>query len=378
MEPGIQPKTRLAKQTTLESGRETILYEEDLQNIDKKGWPIVVAYNGRDHYAPTLVINSETYGAWQLACVAKLSKATLQVVRDVDVNNIDDEKKDFLGDFQKTLRKAITMFAPSSDPIDTPTGGARSVYFGSLPSSAPLVPDTSGEPSSSAVPAVPAKVKGRKIRSCAHCDYETDRSTDLRNHIAFVHGIGVEHLCVEGICQTKNEGKGNIFFNKRSLNQHIDNVHKGIYKFMCKEPDCKFRSNSQTPFTAHMAKKHGIGVEEHICEDCSKVFVSKLYLQKHQRSGMCKIPKNFQCEDCGKWFKTKEKLEEHEKVFHTQEIDKVICEECGKEYASEKGLQDHMIIHRGLEALQTSQRRRAATATTGTPEDSVPAKVPKK
>lgn len=361
--PGPQPKTRLAILSTVESGCETVFYPEDQVHVDKQGWPLVVAYNGKDHYQPTLVVNKESFSKWQLECVAKLSRATLQVVHDVDMEGLSPPKAAFLKDLQVKLSTAVNIFSPTGSDVPPPsTSRARAVYFGG-----PQAPDAPTVPSGT--PSEP----GRKLRKCKECDYECCRGADFKSHLALAHGIGELTVCTLEDCWDPVTKEGKPFFNKSSLRLHILNIHKKKYKYTCKEdPDCKFRCNTEAPFVAHLAKKHAIGGESHECPNCNKVFLSKIYLQKHEASGMCKVMKNFQCQECGKWFKSKDSLQHHIKVFHTHEEPKVACSICQKEFASQKGLDDHMVIHRGLAALAQSKKRVVSAAQGSAPPEKEP------
>ena len=52
LSPGGDPKTRSQQLTMLESAVEIPLYKEDLEYIDRQGVPVVIVYNGRDHFVP--------------------------------------------------------------------------------------------------------------------------------------------------------------------------------------------------------------------------------------------------------------------------------------------------------------------------------------
>ena len=92
-----EPITRGQRATIIESPHETVLYPEDLQHIDRQGMPVVIAYNGIDHFLPSIILSTAKYNQWKLEILVKLSEASLYVLEDIDFNQVSPEVLAHLG-----------------------------------------------------------------------------------------------------------------------------------------------------------------------------------------------------------------------------------------------------------------------------------------
>ena len=91
LSPGGDPKTRSQQLTMLESAVEIPLYKEDLEYIDRQGVPVVIVYNGRDHFVPSIIMSQVEYNQWKLSILVKFAEASLDVIDDVDSNFVSPE-----------------------------------------------------------------------------------------------------------------------------------------------------------------------------------------------------------------------------------------------------------------------------------------------
>ena len=73
LSPGAESKTKGQRATMIESAHETVLFPEDLQHIDRQGMPVVIGYNGIDHFVPSIILSIAEYNQWKLEILSKLS-----------------------------------------------------------------------------------------------------------------------------------------------------------------------------------------------------------------------------------------------------------------------------------------------------------------
>ena len=74
LSPGAEPKTRGKRATMIESAHETVLYPEDLQHIDRQDMPVVIGYNGIDHFVSSIILSTIEYNQWKLEILVKYLK----------------------------------------------------------------------------------------------------------------------------------------------------------------------------------------------------------------------------------------------------------------------------------------------------------------
>ena len=112
--------TRSAKLTMIESAFETKFHQADFKSIERKGTGVVMAYNSKNHFCPTIIVSQRDHVAWQLECVGKMSSATITFINDVDQNNCTPQQKQLLTKLDSVLTQAVISFggrtAPSIQP----------------------------------------------------------------------------------------------------------------------------------------------------------------------------------------------------------------------------------------------------------------------
>ena len=113
--------TRSAKLTMIESAFETKFHQADFKSIERKGTGVVMAYNSKNHYCPTIIVSQRDYVAWQLECVGKMSSATITFINDVDQNNCTPQQKQLLTKLDSVLTQAVISFGGRTAP-STATG----------------------------------------------------------------------------------------------------------------------------------------------------------------------------------------------------------------------------------------------------------------
>ena len=86
LSPGKQPVTRTEKKSTTESACQVILYENDLTNYYKQAVPIVLFYNSRDHYVPSVQVSAKLYNDFKIECFMSLSSKAVELSQEIDTS----------------------------------------------------------------------------------------------------------------------------------------------------------------------------------------------------------------------------------------------------------------------------------------------------
>ena len=121
-------------------------------------YPIVIVYNGRDHFVPTRPINNIAYNTWKLKKqLGPILGAGLLVAKEIDRSTLDDTLQNSLSEVEACLLKHLPTLAPQANydyltqAIEAPTRGpAFDPEVGAPRISAP---PASSAPSSGTTPA---------------------------------------------------------------------------------------------------------------------------------------------------------------------------------------------------------------------------------
>ena len=114
---GPEPVTRSAKVTMIESAWDRKFHPDDFKNIDRKGTGVVLSYNGKNHYCPTLIISQKYFVTWQLQCVGHMAGATITFINDIDQNNCTPQQKSFLLKMESILTESVRSFGRAAATI---------------------------------------------------------------------------------------------------------------------------------------------------------------------------------------------------------------------------------------------------------------------
>ena len=346
----------------VQSHNATLLDPAEFKHINNNAFPIVFAYNGRDHFAPTKCCTSAQYTHWKTEKeLGSLLGASMHVCAEIDVSELPPDVAKAVTDVQACIAKNLPVL--SKHGVEHFEGIRRKRYSTHR---GPAIVDPSGvdvplppgsedpPPSSSSTPAAPAvqgKKKGRKGFTCAECGITKYRKLDFEGHLWSKHGLGKPIVCNLGDCDNAS------YSSQSSLKQHIRTVHDKKYNFNCKK--CSYGTDNQDCLTSHRIRKHkekfvtksGKKVQFK-CTLCYKVFDAPHLLRKHQRTVECTAEKTIPCPDCKKLFKTQQGMNYHKEQQHQGK--KSPCPTCGKMVA-EKSMPNHMKIHSGQRALQRAK-----------------------
>lgn len=160
------------------------------------------------------------------------------------------------------------------------------------------------------------------------CSEEFRQQQLLRKHLKTVHGIVEKHLC--SICNFAFADKSNL---KHHMVTHTDNK-----RFICSF--CGARFHKLTNMTEHM-NAH-LGLKPYKCEICNKDFGRANHKRQHMRVHTGEKPYGCQINDCTRAYMFKIDLKRHQRSVHGI-IDRTFpCQICSKIFYENKYLTKHL------------------------------------
>ena len=347
LSPGKQPVTRTEKKSTTESACQVILYENDLINYYKQAIPIVLFYNSRDHYAPSVQVSAKLYNDFKIECFMSLSSKAVELAQEIDTSFLTLSQKNALTGVQRDIDHCKLVFKETSAAATAAATAQAHPAEGPVgPILREAVPSSSRVPHSD--PPTPTKTKEKKSFVCDICGSIKYKKQDLDNHLRNVHQMDVGTTPYCDICKKK-------YGNAASFKLHVNSIHKNIWLHNC--PQCDYKTNSKQQFQAHEKRKHSTKQEQELsktflCPNCEKGFYTRSLLQKHLNNDTCNITeKNFECDKCNpsKWFKANSGLLIHIQKYHTHEIELFQCSQCERLMGSKGAMKKHKQWHWDVE-----------------------------
>ena len=355
--------------TMVQSHNTTLLDPGDFTNIQNNAYPIVFAYNGRDHFSPTMPVSPAQYIQWKTEKeLGSLLGASLHVMAGLDFSQVPEGVCNALNEVQSSIARNLQVIsktglalykkkqdqAPYQGPsVHQPPGPVVPARPAppSLPQSEEPPPATPGTSSAGSSAAGAAKKKGREGFTCAECGVIKYRRPDFEGHLWWHHGLGEPIVCNRGNCQNRS------FSCKSSLTQHVRNQHEKVFKYSC--PDCLYGSDSWDCITSHRVNKHKHRFVNKkgkrvvfTCPHCNKEFVAAHLLKKHVKSESCTTHKTLKCPKCTRLFKSKEGLDRH--ISNQHQGKKSPCPTCGLMIAA-KSMANHLKKHASQRAVQRAK-----------------------
>ena len=217
----------------VQSHNATLLDPSDFKHINNNAYPIVFAYNGRDHFCPTKFCTAGQYNHWKTQKeLGSLLGASMHVCAEIDVaelppdvcqaiaevkaciaKNLPVISKHGVGYYEQRRKKKISTYrGPAVDPTGVEV---------------PLPPGPEDPPPSSsstrAAPAGKGKKRGRQGFTCAECGVTKYRKPDFEGHLWSKHGLGTPIVCNLGECENA------LYSSQSSLKQHIRTMHENKF-----------------------------------------------------------------------------------------------------------------------------------------------------
>ncbi|XP_047518949.1 zinc finger protein 728-like [Pieris napi] len=168
-----------------------------------------------------------------------------------------------------------------------------------------------------------------------------------QNHVCHICGAGFTNLVYLNLHKTRNhrplrcaqckiDFKSRIDKRKHDVAIHNLKIERKS-RFPC--PYCDERFFQENLRVLHLVEKHEMEKPDHMCDLCSKTFLTRSLYNNHVRYVHLK-EKNQECDICHSVFYTKSDVKRH-KVTHTGEK-KFKCDLCNNLFATKDSLRRHV------------------------------------
>ena len=216
----------------------TLIDEPDFKNMQKNAYPIVLCFNGKDHFTPTKPSSESKFYTWKLNKeLGPIVSVSLLVIEELDKHKLAPAVLTAINQLEDTICQTLPVISPTSlsshlkavavwnkagplhrGPVLQP-GGEH--IFSSHTQPAPDPASTSTQPSlpdtdqpESEQPRV--KKRPPKKYVCHHCGVVKPRKPDLNGHLWKVHREGEPIICERPPCT------GQSFSSKATLKKQVE------------------------------------------------------------------------------------------------------------------------------------------------------------
>ena len=237
MNKGAVPRTRKEKLTMVQACHVTLLNEADFKrdNMPRNHYPLVICYNGRDHFTPTKPTTDAQFYQWKLNReLGPIVSASLMVIEELDRHMLQPNILTAINQLEATIVQTLPIISPASnashlraissrnkqgaaqrgasiDPFGPPVPGTSAPQSSHPPSTAtqgPIPPadvpegqgdDQDDEPDDQQDQLRRQKKTAKKY-VCHVCGLVRDRKPDITGHLQKVHGVGDPIVCNRPPC----------------------------------------------------------------------------------------------------------------------------------------------------------------------------------
>ena len=174
---GRRPSTTIESLTLIESHNITKLNEPDFRHINQNAYPVVFAYNGRDHFAPTIPCTTSQFLEWKTKKeLGSLLGASLHVSAQLDQHTLPPELSAAFKEVQACIAKNLPVISKAGlQHFKQLNVKHCSTHRGpAIQPSASGIPESSGQQDPSSAQSVPST-------SEAHSTTEKERAEQALN-----------------------------------------------------------------------------------------------------------------------------------------------------------------------------------------------------
>ena len=150
---GRSPTSQIECITTSQSCYQLQLNPADFGNMPKNMFPIVIAYNGRDHFVPTIPCSEKDYLTWEVHNeFGSLAAATLLVTKELDRPSLPAGAAQGIKAIEKAIEENLPKISKKAFQYYNTLARRTTTHHGPAVQVAGSVPGTVGSSSSSQQP----------------------------------------------------------------------------------------------------------------------------------------------------------------------------------------------------------------------------------
>ena len=113
---GAVPRTHVENLTMTQSAHVREIHPSDFQRMHKNQYPIVICYNGHDHYAPTRSSDPQNYYRWKMEKqLGPILSARFLVIEEVDRSKLPQNVLQQVNQVEATIVQALPIISPHSN-----------------------------------------------------------------------------------------------------------------------------------------------------------------------------------------------------------------------------------------------------------------------
>ena len=180
--------------------------------------------------------------------------------------------------------------------------------------------------------------------SCAYCGTKTKDAFNMIKHMKKKHdqeeNLDEEIEKLKPLASEKCRLCDRVFLNRKTLKEHMLNIHQEFKAIQCPHCDKKYR----TPYhmKMHIKHVHLRKPKSFACDHCTRRFDTKKVLQTHILYHHSNIERVHKCELCDYKYAFPKQYYEHRTRVHGPK--KEVCPFCGYKCATKWYMNKHMVI----------------------------------
>ena len=151
------------------SGHISLFFPELFRNIPKESYPVLLAWDGSGHYAPTKILSVDKFHQWKIKCqVPRYLLGASMILKEINHQYLTLEQAQAANKVEKVIMESVQVLEPSlvaelarQNPPSTGLGASQDPGLS--------VPSPFSAFFFCATPSPPCKRKQTTISSCREC-----------------------------------------------------------------------------------------------------------------------------------------------------------------------------------------------------------------